>query len=164
MKKKLVFIVLAALLAGCYPAQETFETVADVYAVPAAAFAREIKVDLPYEATVLALKDEDAGSIYFCNDYTVTIQTAAAGDLDGTIRSLTGYGQKELTVIETLQGACARYDFVWTSAGETGEQVGRAAILDDGNYHYCLTAMADAAQTTAVSSEWERLFNSFWAV
>ena len=48
MKKSMLLGMLLLLLAGC-GSQETFETVADVLDVPAAAQPREILVDLPGE-------------------------------------------------------------------------------------------------------------------
>jgi len=50
---------------------------------------------------------------------------------------------KMIQVIKTAQDTYERYDFVWTAAGEDGLQTGRACILDDGNYHYALSAMAE---------------------
>jgi hypothetical protein len=61
--------------------------------------------------------------------------------------------------MKTRQGTCDRYDFVWTCAGEEGQRLGRAAILDDGNYHYCMSALWDAGEASEVS--WEQVFGSF---
>ena len=43
-------------------------------------------------------------------------------------------------------------------AGETGDRLGRAAILDDGNYHYCMYAIRDQGDTDIV---WRDVFSSF---
>lgn len=162
MKKYLAAFVLAAVLTGCAASQETFETIRDVYDIPAAApYVRETVIDLPYDAVMLTMGSESAGKIYLCDDYSFAVQTVSAGDLDGTIRDISGYAPDALTVMETQRENCARYDFVWTSAGENGDQIGRGVVLDDGNYHYCLSAIADAAQSEAVSGDWERLFGSF---
>jgi hypothetical protein len=44
--------------------------------------------------------------------------------------------------------------------GESGQLVCRAAVLDDGNYHYCLTAVAPAANAGELSEQWNALFAS----
>jgi hypothetical protein len=88
------------------------------------------------------------------------VQTLAAGDVGATVRSLTGFEKNALTVVETWQEDCARYDFIWVSTGEQGENVHRGLILDDGNFHYCVTVMADAATVGSLEEEWNALFSS----
>lgn len=162
MKKCWIIVLCGVLLSGC-GARETFETISDSYVAGAAAAALQVKVELPEDAAVVTMENQDGGKLYLCDDYCVTVQTLAGGNLDGTVRTVTGYGLDDLTLMETTQGNLTRYDLVWTSAGEGGDQVGRAAILDDGNYHYVLSAMADAGKTEAVSEDWQQLFQSFWA-
>jgi hypothetical protein len=86
------------------------------------------------------------------------LETMASGDLDATIRSLTGYGSDRLTVIRTGYHDTDRYDFVWSAAGESGERLGRGAILDDGTYHYCLSVLRDPEESLIV---WQDVFSSF---
>ena len=62
---------------------------------------------------------------------------------------------------ETAQDGAKRYDFVWASAGENGDQLGRAVILDDGNYHYCLSVLRDADTTEKSQIVWRDVFDSF---
>ena len=69
-----------------------------------------------------------------------------------------------LTVLETRQGDIDRYDFVWTMAGETGDRLGRAAILDDGNYHYCMSVLRDAQNPKMSQIVWSDVFASFTLV
>ena len=63
--------------------------------------------------------------------------------------------------MEQSCGDHKRYDLVWTAAGEEGDILCRAAVIDDGHYHYCLTAMVEAAQANAVQSTWNDLFASY---
>ena len=42
-----------------------------------------------------------------------------------------------------------------------GNQIGRAAILDDGNYHYVLSCMAPEALGGDLRETWDRVFASF---
>lgn len=159
MKKLMLCLLLLCCLSGC-GREETMETVADVWDVPAMANPREILVDLPEDAAASVL-ESDAGCIYMGEDYEILLETMEAGDLDGTLRKLCGKGKEELTVLEREQEGLKRYEFVWAAAGETGEQLGRCAVLDDGCYHYCLTVLypAEAEKTSNVA--WSEVFQSF---
>ena len=39
--------------------------------------------------------------------------------------------------------------------------MGRAAVLDDGRYHYVLTVQADAARSGELTETWNQLFSGF---
>ena len=160
--KKLLVLMLMILLCGC-GAQETFETVADEMVLPVLAQPREILLTLP-EETLLPAMESDGRTLYLCNGYDVAVQTVPSGDLDGTIREICGFGAEELTVMETTSGDCRCFEFVWTAATDFGEQVGRAQILDDGNYHYVLTAMASAEKALDYQEIWNGLFETFGVV
>lgn len=151
--------MLVSLLAGC-GVRETMETVADEYLIPAAAEPREISVELPGETTVSTIQN-DAGRIYICDGYEIILETMDAGDLDGTLRTVTGFGEDELTVIKTEADNVKRYEFCWASAGEAGEMTGQGVILDDGNYHYVLSVLRDAEPEKPSQIIWSRVFQSF---
>ncbi len=159
MKKCVLVGLLALLLCGC-GAEETFETVADVWVTEAAATPREVSVTLPGEAAVPAV-ESDSGRMYLCEDYEIYIQTMDAGDLNGTIQTVSGYAAEDLTVMETEQDGVSRYEFVWASAGENGDRVGRGVILDDGSYHYVMTVLRDAETTKTSQVVWSEVFQSF---
>ena len=159
MKKIWWLLLVAVLLCGC-SAQQVAETVSDELLLSTMAPQKELSVKLPANASQATLAAEDGAQLYFCDDYTLTVQTCVSGDLDRTVRALCGYGAKQLTVLETKLGGVKRYDWTWTSAGEQGAQVGRAAVLDDGNYHYCVTAMADEADGGTLDAQWDTLFAS----
>ena len=149
----------ALLLCGC-STQQVLETVSDELLLSAAAPQKTLSVKLPADAVSAAMAAEDGAQLYFCDGYVLTLQTAPAGDLDRTSRALCGYGRDRLTVMETKLGGMKRYDWTWTSAGEGGVQVGRAAVLDDGDHHYCMTVMADETGTGQLDSRWDALFAS----
>lgn len=159
MKKLVGFLLSSILLAGC-AAEDVFETVADEFVQSAAAPAAEIILSLPEDAAA-PVSQSEAGTLYQCGGYELLVQTAAAGDLDATLRAVTGYGREELTVMETRSGTIKRYDLVWACMGENGQQVGRACILDDGNYHYALSVLADDNRVREFESAWEDLFSSY---
>ena len=144
------------LLSGC-KAEETLETVSDEWIVPVMAQPREISVRMP-EDLVLPVLEQEGRQLYMGPNYEIMLETMAAGDLQATIRNLSGYEQEQLTILETDQGEWNRYEFVWTAAGEQGHRLGRAVILDDGDYHYCMTALRDAEESLIV---WQDVFQSF---
>ena len=156
MKRWLWMMVLAVLLCGCQ-AEETLETVSDEWIVPVMAQPREVSVRLP-EDTVLPVLEQEGRQLYMGQDYEIMLETMASGDLRSTIRNLSGYEQEQLTILETKQGDAERYEFVWTAAGEQGHRLGRAVILDDGDYNYCLSVLRDADEALVV---WQDVFASF---
>ena len=156
--KIVCILLMLALLTGC-GAQETFETIADWYYEPVVS-AGVIRVTLPQEAAVLASMD-DGGSIYLCEGYSICMQTLASGDLERTLKTVTGFHSDRLQLIQTEQKNVKRYDFVWVAAGEGGDQLCRGAILDDGAFHYTLCVMSDADETGNYAETWDAIFSSF---
>ena len=159
MKKWLVMVLLALGLSGC-GSEEVMETVADEWVVPVMAQPMQIEVSLPGEAA-MPVSETDAGRLYLCQDYEIALQTLSSGDLDATLRSVTGYGKEELTVLETLRSQMPCYEFTWTCAGETGDRIGQGILMDDGNYHYVMTALWDAEKTETMQLSWSEVFSSF---
>lgn len=160
MRKLGILLLFTALLAGC-GAQETFETVADEHVLPVSATVQEISLTLPEEAKMPVMNDTDGGKLYLCDGYSLTVQTAEGGDLGRTVADATGFSHKNLQIMETRQGDAKRYEAVWTAAGENEPQVGRLCILDDGNYHYVLTAMTGASGAGDLQKTWNEIFSSF---
>lgn len=159
MKKTVLMILIMLLLTGC-ATEETFETVADEMVQQVSTQMREMIVSLPEEA-VAPVSESESGTLYLCGDYEITLQTMTSGDLHATVESVTGYDRDNLTVIETESGEWKRYDLVWSCAGENGDRVGKAAILDDGSYHYILTVLCDAEHIREYEEVWQEMFGSF---
>ena len=160
MRKIWLIPVCVLLLAGCGKKQ-TLETVSDEYVVSTAAVMQNVIVEIPPELAVPALQDTEAGELYLCDDYSLAVQTVEAGDLAETIRDATGMERETLQIQQTRQGDAVRYQWVWSANGENGIQVGRGCILDDGKYHYVLTALADEEAAKRVQPVWQELFASF---
>ena len=158
MKKWLIFGLCMVFLSGC-AAEETFETVADEQVQSVSAPLRQLQVELPEEAAA-PTSESESGTLYQCDGYEIILQTMESGDLNGTIQSVSGYSRSYVTVMETNLAGWKRYDFVWASAGEQGDRLGKAAILDDGNYHYCVSVLGDADRAAEFEEIWERLFDS----
>ncbi len=160
MKKIVIIILMLCLLAGCSDAA-TFETLGNIPQQPSTEPVRQqVVLELPEEAAEDVFSGEEE-TLYVCQDYTISLKTLSSGDLSGSIQGICGYEKEKLTVLESSVGELARYDWVWTSAGEAGDLVGRAAILDDGNYHYCLTVLAPAEESGELAKQWNALFRSF---
>lgn len=159
MKKIMVFALVTMLLAGC-AGEETLETVADDFVQPVMAKPSEIAVNLPGEVSVPTMEG-DTGRMYLASDYEIYIQTMESGDLNATIQTVSGFEKDALTVIETNPEGVDRYEFVWVSAGETGERLGRGVILDDGSYHYVMTVLRDTETEENSQIVWNDVFASF---
>lgn len=157
---KLLLMLMTFLLCGC-AASETLETIADEPIQAVMAQPREISVRLPDNAVAPVLEGETE-QVYMSEDYEIVIETLSAGELDATMRSICGYERNQLTVMETQWDNVTRYDFVWAAAGEKGDRLGRAVVLDDGEYHYCMSVLRDAETVSQIV--WRDVFTSFTLV
>ena len=160
MKKWWMLFCCSVLLAGCAKA-ETFECIDDELLQPVMAEVGEVNLSLPPEASAQTMLGSDTDKLYFCDGYTAAVQVLQRGDLDRTSRQLCGFGADSLNILETSSNGYKRYDWVWTAAGEGGDAVGRAAVIDDGKYHYCVSLLADATLAGELEVQWGKLLNSF---
>lgn len=159
MKKLWILFLLLFMLAGC-GAKETFETVDDQMAEPVSAPMGQLSMTLPDSAS-LSVMDNGAGDrLYLCDGYTIAVQTMPAGDLEKTLYETTGFSKDSLKLIQTNHYGADRYDLVWSAAGEGGDQVCRATILDDGTYHYVVTMMAPAETAGEFTESWQSTLHS----
>ena len=156
MKKLVLLTVCAVLLAGC-AATGSFEQLQDVYVPETLSEPAKIQLTLPADAAAQTLTG-GSGRLYFCDGYEIAVETLAGGDLNKTLKSVTGCEKEDLTLLQTGNGAITRWETVWTAAGEGTQRVGRVLILDDGSYHYCISVMADAMDAGALQEQWESLF------
>lgn len=159
MKKFMLFCLFAIILSGCSAGQE-YETVMDVQPILTPADKGQIVLELPQEAILAVFENKSGERIYLCDDFEIAVMTLEGGDLTKTIQEITGFQKEKLTVMETQIGAIKCYECAWAAAGET-ERIGRLAIMDDGYYHYAVSAMADAAKAEEVRECWNELFRSF---
>lgn len=163
MKKCMILVLsLLLMLSGC-GAQETMETVSDTMDTPVMAQMREISLALPEEAASPTV-ESDSQRLYLCEDYEITVQILDGGDLNQTVKTLSGYDRDVLTVMSTRKDNLDSHEFVWACTGEEGDLVGRAMILDDGSYHYCVSILGDAQQALENKVLWDDMFQSFTLV
>ena len=158
MKKCWVWLPLLLMLWGCGQ-QAVFEHLGDVYQVMASQPSTVI-FDIPSAAAVMAMGSDRENAIYFCDGYTVTVQTVAGGDLSKTIADLTGFLPGQLTMFQLPDDALKRYTLTWTCVGEGGDQVGRMVLLDDGSFHYAVTVMCSAENAGQYGDSWDKLLRS----
>ena len=156
MKMICLMLMVAVLLCGCQAAT-TFETLQDVCYDQEENTPMQIAVSLPQGTTLIR---NGNSRLYLCDGYDITVEVLASGDLDRTIQWLTGFSSDALTMVQTSASEMIRYECVWTSAGEDADQVGRAVILEDGGYHYCVTLTAASEQSGQVQEIWNDLLNS----
>ena len=109
----------------------------------------------------MPVMESDNGRIYLCSDYEIYIQTLDGGDLSATVEAMSGFSADALTVMETTRDGMDRYEFVWASAGEGGDRLGRGVILDDGSYHYTMAVLRSADTEADRQISWDAVFSSF---
>ena len=159
MKKWMAMVLLCALLTGC-AAAPTFETVGDDVLIPVMGQAKQVVLRLPEGAAAPVVNSEDGSRLFLCDGYDLMIHTLNGGDLNATVKTVCGYDVQKVTVLQSQKDGLKRYEWVWTTAGEGGDQIGRAVIFSDGAYHYCVCAMADAATAGSLEREWADVFSS----
>ena len=159
VKKCLLIFAMLLFLSGC-GAEETMETISDDIITPVIAQMRQMFVELPEEAASPAV-ESGSDRLYLCENYEISIQTMESGDLSATIQTVCGYDLDDLTVMHTIQDGADCYEFVWSTMTEQGEFVGRAKILDDGNYHYILTVLGQAEKARSNHPVWLYMFDTF---
>ena len=156
--KKCLILLLMLFLTGCSRTEPTFETVGEVPAQGPEPEAQQIALLLPEEAVEPV--QEGNTTYYQCNGYTLTLQTLEGGDLNRTLKTVTGYEKGELNLLQTEDGPVKSYYCVWTSAGDPELQVGRTRILDDGKFHYAVTTMAQEDKAGQMREAWQEIFSS----
>lgn len=152
-------MIIALLLTGC-SARQTSETISDVYAEETLTAMYEVQLSLPDDAVSPSMEANDGSRMYLCDGYTLTVQRTEAGDLDKTLREISGFSKEELTVMKTSRNDMTCYETVWSAAGEGEDQICRSVILDDGKYHYCVTAMANYSLAGDLSPTWQQILDS----
>ena len=159
MKKWWLCLPLLVLLTAC-GGKKDFETMSDQYLMPSVTEPAQVSLQLPEEAVVMTMHSESDDTLYLCDGFTLTVQTLEGGDLDATLRSVTGYSREKLQIYELRKDGVTRYECVWVSAGEGGDQMGKAVILDDGSYHYAVAAIAPAEQAGTLAQTWQQILGS----
>lgn len=157
MKKMSLILCAMLLLCGC--AAPTFETIHDESDVQVSAVPATLLINLPEEAAAPVMRGS-SGTLYFCDNYDIMVETIAAGNLNATLQTLTGFTGEELNIMQTVRCGVPCYEAAWSAAGEAGDQVGRVLVLDDGKFHYCVSVMTGAEDASACAKDWQQLLDS----
>lgn len=155
--KIVAMLLCMLLLCGC--TADVFETVGDDGNIPAMAQPRQLLLELPGDAAAQTMEGA-SGKIYFCEDYEIMVETMATGNLERTIKTLTGFSSEDLALVRTTRSGVPCVEGAWSAAGENGDQVGRFLILDDGSYHYCISVVSDADRVSDCADSWRTLLGS----
>ena len=158
-----ILLLCLLLLTGCGQ-EPVLETVTDEVLQPVMTPAYSALFTLPKDAAVTTMESPEAGTIYFCDGYTVTLRTLPAGNLDQTIVDATGFTADALTLIKTNADGWDRIQCVWSAVGEEGEQIGRLTVLDDGVNHHVLSCMMPTDLASELSQQVQQLMDSFCLV
>lgn len=158
--KILMVILVAIVMCGCQ-GQRDYETLSDAYVQPDAPAMGDVTLLLPTSAEVVTLESAENGKLWLCEEYWVCLQTWQSGDLEKTLHALTGRHAEDLELIKLEGEQGKRYECVWLSTGENGDQINRAVILDDGNYHYALTLHTAAETAGELTPQWKNITATF---
>ena len=158
MKKIWIVLMCTLCLTGCSVVQ-TMETIADDLAF-AEAEAAQVELAVPENSELQLLSENGDDKLYLCGDYTIAVQTFCGGDLNRTVQTVTGFEKNSLMLMQTQRNGITTYSCAWSAAGEGVDQVCRAIILDDGEYHYAVTVMADYTQAAELRETWQQMLDS----
>lgn len=160
MKRICALLFAVFLLAGCTEKKE-LETVMDNVYQPAKGKMMKMVFDMPDYAAAEVFSSDDTAQLYVCEDFILTMEVHDSGDIQKTMLETTGYAYDQLPIMQSTQGDIKRYDCVWTAAGESGDQIGRCSVLDDGSYHYVLSVMTESEIAGELTQAvWNHLFSS----
>ena len=157
MKKMVILLLSLCLLTAC-GGEKPLETVQDVY-TPQDQTPMAVSLTLPEGAAAQTISGT-AGKLYLCDGYTLTTQTLPGGDLARTVADATGYDLRRLTLIKTEKDGVTCYRTSWATVGEGGDQAAQTLILDDGKFHYTVTALAPAEKAGDLNDTWQSIFAS----
>lgn len=133
-------LAAAMLLTGC-AAQPVYETIGDVWAneVSTGQPAR-LEFGVPEDVELAVMESDGSSKCYQIGNWMLWTEVRPGGDLQATLAALTGLDAPE--VISHPLGAYDCAQTAWAVSDEEGDTVLRAAVISDGEYHYCLTLRA----------------------
>jgi len=160
MKKWMVSVILVStiMFSGC--SAENFEPMLDVYGPGVQPQPAKIQVKLP-ENAALSVMMGDTGTLYYGENYEVCVETYPSGNINSTLNKITGRSADELTVLEVPVEQGNSYRCGWSVTDDEGERIGQCIVIDDGNYHYCLTVLVDAECAGQLRPMIDMVLNSY---
>ena len=137
MKILLIFVLLLYSMAGC-GTQVVYETIGNSCEEPQpVAQPCELQLRLP-EGTVMETMDADGSGYYTLGQWEIWTRVLPGGDLHQTLQTIAPVDPDGLTLIKREINGYECVETTWSAAGEEGESVVRAGVIQDGGYHYCI--------------------------
>lgn len=156
MKTIALLLLIPVLLCAC-GAAPTFETLGDVqHDMPSVL--QKVCIQVPNSAEAFVEGDTTG---WLAEHYSIRQETFEGQQLSETMQALCGFSTDRLTVMTSGTEDIRRYEWVWTAMSEEGQLLCRAAVIDDGRYHYCLIAEGSAEYGKELNEQWNEIFSSF---
>lgn len=160
MKKEWIWLPLALVLTGC-AAEPEYETIGNIWDNPEpVAVQGTIEIAMPDGAKAETMEGEDSGDVYSVGEWEIWTQVCSGGDIHATVEQVTGLDYDTLTVLRKQARDMICYETVWSTTQEDGLRVGRTAVLDDGNNHYCVSVRLPEEDAGELEEFFTQIFSS----
>ena len=163
MRKMGLALALALLLTGCgaktaEPAEYVKDGVSEALSDP-----YEIVFGVPQDAVQTTFGEADSIEVYEASngDYMITTEVMEATTVEEAIESISGFPAEQLTVLKLQRFPMPEYHFAWSSSGEEGETVSRAALIAAEDYYYVMTMTERAGLGDAYKETSDYVFSTF---
>ena len=163
MKKAGLALALVLLLSGCgAKALESEEYVEDGIN-DAVSEPYQIVFGVPQDAVQTTFGEESTLEIYEAanGDYMITTEVLEATSVESAIEEVSGIPAERLTVLKLQRFPMPEYHFAWSSTGEEGETVSRAALIAAEDYYYVMTMTERAGLGEAYKETADYVFSTF---
>lgn len=159
MKKVLLFVMVAVFLGGC-AAEPVYETIGNAMedTLPVGA-PGTIELTLPEDAEMQVIDGESGSKSYRIGDMELWTQVCEGGDISDTLEQVTGIRSDALTVMEYQLDEMSCNEIAWITNTDEGSLVCRTAVLDDGNYHYCISLMMPEENAQELSTSFSEIMD-----
>ena len=159
MKKGIVWIMLMLLLTGC-SSETTYETIGNVWEESEpTAVQGTMDFALP-EGARMEVLEENGSKYYSVGNWEIWTQVYPSGNIRSTIELVTGLEPDMPTVVRQQVEDMTCHETAWSTTGEDGMKAARTAVLDDGNYHYCISVMVPESDAEEVGDFFTQILDS----
>ena len=163
MKKIACLLLIVLLLSGCSrPAWETVED--EMPEVPAAQWLDEtytIEIGVPADTELLESKEDWKVYSTQNGEFEVETRKFLASGLGDAVKTLTGYSQEQLTIMETSRFDLPEYQFVWVTQTQQGSRLCRADLVMDGADCYAVVCSTLEQVGTAYEPQVRQAISTF---
>ena len=141
MKKVCFVLVLLLLLTGCQAKKETTTEYVEDGIEADQALPYLIVFGIPEEATQTTFGEETRADVYEAanGDYTIVTEVLKATSVDEAIEAISGIPAERLNIVQLQRFPMPEYHFAWSSTGEEGDSVSRAALIAAEDFYYVMT-------------------------